>query len=353
MDWFERITGFREADYETTRKRLAIDGEELVSLVNGSRHGIGRLEICELGALRRRTLDLPSPGIRTTVNCVAGDVRALHLLPENEGALFQVASQFNLLEMVSPNVSPEDGVARYAYDKTQGPACAMAAGAATIYRNYFASINGELGQTAKRQIDALEPLGERLVKHLDRPVHSLWDMRNGYALCTPDGLAAIGRLLRTASDATIDEIREGLSIGLHIDVEVTDATGPSRPKVSQAFCSALPVSYSCFEPPAWEPFARLVLEAAYEATLSAAVERRCLGAPKRVLLTRLGGGAFGNDDRWIDDAIARALVKVEWAGLDVRLVSFGSIHPANAKLAACWEDREDRPVGQGHTHPCL
>jgi len=37
-------------------------------------------------------------------------------------APFQVASQFNLLEMTGPSVTPEHGVARYAHDPTQGPA---------------------------------------------------------------------------------------------------------------------------------------------------------------------------------------------------------------------------------------
>jgi hypothetical protein len=65
---------------------------------------------------------------------VTGDVRHMHQLPENSGASFQVAFRFNLLEMASPDVMPEHGVTRYQYDRTQGPACAIAAGAATIYQ---------------------------------------------------------------------------------------------------------------------------------------------------------------------------------------------------------------------------
>ncbi|WP_423186374.1 hypothetical protein ACO1PK_14805 [Alishewanella sp. d11] len=41
------------------------------------------------------------------------DVLELHANPDNAGALFQVASQFNLLEMVSPNVTAEQGITRY------------------------------------------------------------------------------------------------------------------------------------------------------------------------------------------------------------------------------------------------
>ena len=80
------------------------------------------------------------------------------------------------------------------------------------------------------------------------------------------------------------------------------------------------MAYSRIAPRAWEAFARLVLEAAYEATLLAACTRRLAGGSGTALLTRLGGGAFGNDDAWIDDAIGRALRLVESHGLDVRLV---------------------------------
>jgi hypothetical protein len=34
----------------------------------------------------------------------------MHQFPENAGALIQVASQFNLLEMTGPEVTPENGV---------------------------------------------------------------------------------------------------------------------------------------------------------------------------------------------------------------------------------------------------
>jgi hypothetical protein len=57
------------------------------------------------------------------------DVRALHQDDTFKGALFQIAWQFNLLEMIGPDVSPEHGVTRYQHDRTQGPACAIAAGA--------------------------------------------------------------------------------------------------------------------------------------------------------------------------------------------------------------------------------
>ena len=143
-------------------------------------------------------------------------------------------------------------------------------------------------------------------------------------------------MLSDATEAARDDLRAGLAVGLHLGVEVTDGPTGSRPIVSQAFCSALPVAYTTIAPPAWEPFARLVLDGAYEATLLAAYEAKASGGSGTVLLTRVGGGAFGNDDRWIDDAIERALGRVAHAGLDVRLVSFGAVHPAMQAIAGRW-----------------
>ncbi len=48
----------------------------------------------------------------------------------------------------------------------------------------------------------------------------------------------------------------------------------------------------------------------------------------KVLLTRLGGSAFGNGDDWIDSAIERALTIVEDAGWDIVIVAYGYVSPA-------------------------
>lgn len=326
-DWFERLTGFREDGYDSTRSRLRVEADELVSTVNGARYGIGNLAMPTLAELRLQ-VDVPGER-RSTVRCVTGDVRAMHAEPACERALFQVASQFNLLEMTGPSVTPEHGVTRYASDHTQGPACAVAAGAATIYRNYFVPVGGDVGQTSGRQLDALTHIGAALERHLGRPVSELWEMRNGYALCTAGGLAAIARLLDEGGEDLRDELRGQLAIGIHRDVEVTDVRRGERHLVSQAFCSGLPVAYGGGRPEAWEALARVVLEAAYEATLLAAVDR----PSNTVLLTRVGGGVFGNADEWIDDAIVRAIKAVEHAGLDIRLVSHGHVHPSFLAIA--------------------
>jgi hypothetical protein len=93
-------------------------------------------------------------------------IRALHQQLEFAGALFQVASQFKMLEMVGPQITPEHGVTRYAGDRTQGPACAMAAGAATLYRNDFVPVAGGVGQRSDRQLDGFADLGAAMAHEL-------------------------------------------------------------------------------------------------------------------------------------------------------------------------------------------
>jgi hypothetical protein len=325
MDWFERLTGFRETNYEETRSKFELDGERLRSRINGASFRIGDLELVSLQSLRERAKAARGVKGRLKAKLVHGDVRLLHRLPENAGALFQVASQFNLLEMVSPDVTPEQGVTRYQSDATQGPACAIAAGAATIYRNYFAPVGGKPGQTAERQFDGLADMGAALSGALKVAATDLWHMHNGYALAVRRGLEAINRYLRTLNAEEIDELRGKLCVGIHRDVEVTECESERRPLVSHAFCSALPVSYCPPFPSAlWEPFAALVLEAAYEATMWAGVLNAQRGASNAVLLTLLGGGAFGNDSRWIYSAMRRALMLTTRYELDVKFVTFAA-----------------------------
>lgn len=329
-NWFSRLTGFYEHSYASTQALLEVNGDTLRSKVNGRSFGIGQFEMVSLAELRARVAHVGQDQKSKRPTClsvVTGDVRQMHQQPEYANALFQVASQFNALEMVGPSVTPEMGVTRYENDRTQGPACAIAAGAATIYRNYFVPVGDQAGQTADRQLDGLADLGAALSQSIGCTVADLWHMQNGYALATPEGLKKISAHL-LALDADERQALAGhLRVGLHSNVEVTDGPFPIEPqarqRVSQVFCSALPVAYSQLPARQWETFAQLVLDAAYEATLLAAVLNHRQGGSDRVLLTMLGGGAFGNATEWIHSAIERALAAVQDCGLDVLLVSYG------------------------------
>ena len=146
-------------------------------------------------------------------------------------------------------------------------------------------------------------------------------MRNGYALGVGDGIAQVSGRIAALDEAGRDALRGALRLGVQADTEVTLAPGGHR--VTQVLASALPVAYDRAPPAEWEPIARLVLEAAYEATLRAALLHAGGARPVRVFLTRRGGGAFGNPARWIDDAIARALRVMGGAPLRVTMVTYG------------------------------
>ena len=311
MTWFEQLSGFREESPEQVRANLALSGDRLISRANGRVMTWGRLEMPTLGELRQRVAGAGLAKGRLAFREVAGNARDLHADAGNVNALFQVASQFNLLEMISPRSTPEQGVGIYQYDPTQGPACAIAAGAGTIYRNYFLPVNGQIGQTERNQIDCLADLGEAL----GNGSGSRWTMRNGYALPVPGGLAAIAEQLESRGEEERDRLRQLLHIGLQWDTEVT-LPGAGH-LVSQAFCSALPVAYSGEPAAAWRSFAQLVLEATYEATFAAAA---LSGRP--LFLTRVGGGAFGNPASWIDAAIERAVRLYANVPLSVAIVIY-------------------------------
>ncbi|WP_170339687.1 hypothetical protein [Ruegeria arenilitoris] len=332
MDWFEAITGFQETDYHSTQSCLSVQNGLLCSQFSNRRAAVGDLQLPSLAELRSSGL-LQHKNKCLSVSNISGDIRQIHQKSRFEGALFQVASQFNALEMVSPSVSPQDGVSGYAFDRTQGPACAIAAGAATIYRNYLHPVGGGIGQTGNRQINCLADLALALGSLLKTDADNLLPMKNGYALPSNSSLKRISALLSAMTQSELDDLKGRLRIGLHSDVEVTDVQAEKPFLVSQAFCSALPVAYSRISAQIWEPFARLVLEAAYEATLWAGLINSTRGISNIVLLTRLGGGAFGNRDDWIDEAMEKSLRLFCNSGLEVVFVSFGSIPKSMIDLA--------------------
>lgn len=331
MNWFTQLTGITEQNPEQVRSQLELNGKLLTSTINGNSWYYGDFKAPMLHNLRNALeYKLEQEGqynqpakmqLRETV----ADVSKLHADPSNAGALFQVASQFNMLEMVSPHITPEQGVGIYEQDITQGPACAMACGAATIWRNYYMPLKGQTGQTTEQQFDALDQLSRELYNNND-----LWRMVNGYMLATRMGLEHMASLLTTADSNMRYSLSSLVRIGVQADAQVTLAGCKHR--VKQVFCSALPVAYSKFPIALWEQFARFILDAAYEATLYVAMQNLKDNQQSKVYLTLLGGGAFGNKQEWILDSLRRALLKFSALPLDVYIVSHHQSNPAVRQL---------------------
>ena len=326
MTWFEKLIGCSEDSPILVRTHLEVDGQRLHSRQNGRSWLCGELQTPTLAQLRERVRSLPREPKAISVREVVADVQHLHADKGNANALFQVASQFNLLEMTGPEVTPERGVGIYEWDRTQGPACAIACGAGTIFRNYFAMVNGRVGQSADNQIDCLAGVGA-LLGNSDR---RLWQMVNGYALPSAVGLMEIDQNLKAMDEPRRDQLRQALQIGLQWNTQVT--LGDSSHLVSQAYCSALPVAYTEHSSELWERFAILVLEASYEATICAAIINADRTRNNTLFLTLLGGGAFGNELAWITGAIRRSLSQYHDYGLDVAIVSYGRSKPCVQQL---------------------
>nr|AKK31247.1 hypothetical protein [Leishmania panamensis] len=177
--------------------------------------------------------------------------------------LFQVSSQFNLLEFSSSEVTPEHGVRHYAHDRTQGPACAMACMGGTVYRNYllhpdFFGFTGAAlvtenadeatrGQQADHQVNMLNDLVEYLTRARSSdnaataagstdstacsvpalPREHFFTIRNGYFFKKPPISTLSARLQRIAAAEGIsiadveEELVSRLRIGLVEDATVT------------------------------------------------------------------------------------------------------------------------------------
>lgn len=335
MSWFEDLTGISEHGAAHVHENFTQDGTCLVSKANGRRIECGRLEVARVDGLEAQAAKVvPSGRARLQLSQIVGDVGALHRAPENAGALFQAASQFNLLEMAAPDTTPEQGIGIYEHDRTQGPVCAIACGGGTIYRNYFADIGGQIGQSADRQIDCLACIGGAL-EPFGGP---FWEMQNGYAFGAVGQLRALGAILLGMGAREMARLGGALRIGMQWDAEVTTASDQGRAGhlVSQAYCSALPLGYSSVPKAVWEPFARLVLEAAYRATFAAGVINATRTGNNRVYLTLVGGGVFANPLVWITDAIGKAARAYADHDLDCQIVSYGQSDPALDAFMSEW-----------------
>lgn len=201
--WFKQLTGFDEESPKNVMENITISGNTLISRVNSRKFSFGKLEISTLAELKKQNLKISNYKERIQVKEIVADVQKLHCQLENSNSLFQAASQFNLLEMVNPSITPDQGIDRYEFDRTQGPACAISCGAGTIYRNYFTAVNGQIGQTANNQINCLDLIGNAL----NNDKLNLWTMQNGYALFNQKGLLAINKKIAHLSETGREKLK--------------------------------------------------------------------------------------------------------------------------------------------------
>jgi len=207
----------------------------------------------------------------------------------------------------------------------------------TVVRSYFGIGNADdrsnaRPQSCDNQINNLKDI-EALLENESK---QYFQVKNGYTMATDASLHELGAVLQHNTELQA-KLAARLRIGLQWDTEVTcsnfgNTTYEGQQQlVTQAYCSGCSVSYSRCSADAWRPFASLVLRACFEATLiagllNAAAHPNKRGA-RRVFLTAIGGGVFGNDMAWVQEAMRSAFDKFQGYELEVILVSYGSPTP--------------------------
>jgi hypothetical protein len=311
---------------------------------------VGKFECLSLKELKmehsKYTMTADSLRISFDIVATGTGVGPLHMNTDNNGAVFQVASQFNCLEMYNHYYTPNHGVGVYVKDPTQGPVCAMACPAALVYRNYLvkhlknrvkpnntADKDVYTGQN-KVQIDNLSNLGA-IVGNNTMPDGKYWTMKNGYAfLKSRDSLLELNGEL--AKEGKINDAMDALCVGVHWKTSVRPNSNPNTNKVCQVYASALPINYNnnlfirddipVPSPDEWRTFASAILKASYEATLAVAAIKLKEDNLDRIkcFITLIGGGAFENDRLWIQEALYQAINKYKYWPIDVILVHYGA-----------------------------
>ena len=248
MDWFERLTGVPP---RATTKQVGcrVDGAELVSDRQrpALRHWVA--DPADPGRTARAVNPLAAGVVRS--GALVGDVRAARRASYARRAV-PGEPRSSTCWRWCPSGSPRARGRPLRRRPRRRPACAMARPAATICHQHLVPV-GDGIRTAQR---APARRAGRCRRGADPeltglPVEALWRMQNGCAQSPARERGRSATLLGQGrpEEASSTVFAAQLAIGLHRDVEVTRRSdrrcrGRGRRLVSQAFCSALPVSYS-------------------------------------------------------------------------------------------------------------
>jgi hypothetical protein len=347
MTWFEELFGFAE-DLPSVRSNFTVrecsNHIKLECAANRRSFNAGRFSLVNVDSFAAlRQTPSATPG---TLHVIRGQgnsgsntnicsVLESQSLPEFNGATFQAASNFNCLEFCGAGDAARQGVTRYIHDHTQGPYCALGAGAALVYRNYFVRhSNGAVGQIEKEiELLANTPLAPYV--------------KSGYPLLNWESLAKI-------ADANWDDLSQ-FYVGLHENCEVTtrlvpglgiQVTGiPKDQIVHHVYAAAFNFAGSVPLNKQTRLIGEKLLCAEYQATVMAAWEMSRLypgrAGSNRLVLTALGGGVFANPREMIVAAVASCTDMIRESGLQVYFVCFDErsfVSSMEAGLAAVMQN---------------
>lgn len=271
------------------------------------------------------------------------DVGYMQGCESNAGSMFQAASNFNGIEAIGEYSKPdgETFITDYIDDGTQGPAASVSAGPGAISRvllpffdpekpaeewrqtranqmemlgdlnEYFTVKNGYIVQTgAEEKVDE-DPASESnkaIVEKVKVCVHAEEEVVFSYHEDYPDCLYKCIDKYPQSENADINGENAHIS-----DENVVSEKKNKLPnhKICQVYCAAMNLDQGR----SGETNARLesngvkaklLLEAAYMGTYLAAIRHGC----KKVFLTLIGGGVFGNSTATILDVIEKVHLEI-------------------------------------------
>ena len=329
-NWFKNIFGYDEKDVRTYM-HMTTNNNIIIFSIGGKKLQAGEFVLEKYNSLVYGISQSQSQAQNLTFKIIPNSVTEL-IWKDTEKSVFQVASQFNCLEMKDQYTTPEQGITMYHSDNTQGPKCAIMCGAGTYYRNYLYN----RGQTKDKQINTIEEsitsIGFRSSGNvLIKDNNTQFKYENGYLLGDIKSHEEVGNILK--KDTNLKNFRSNFNIGVHYDTQVWD----TNRVVHQIFASALPLSYSGIgiddvKPGSGlEKFVQEELNLVYESTILAAEKcrKRDNSQRKKVYLTLVGGGAFKNPRKNIILAIQNALNKYKHLPLDIILVDYKNPSPVS------------------------
>jgi hypothetical protein len=223
--------------------------------------------------------------------------------PQNHGATYQVASNFNCLDHLPGSRPPNGLVSTYVTSREQGGPATVACGPALVYRQYFVPLkSGEVGQLN----------GDIELLSMTPAV-----VEDGY--------------VRDVGDPSFDwGLPDVISVGVHREIDVTMGRASREfrivegQRVHQVFGAALWFGSFIRMMERTEAIGRAILSEVYRNTILAAWENSQLfpGRPgsRKCFLTLIGTGVFRNPPALVADAISGCREIIVDSGLDVYLV---------------------------------
>jgi hypothetical protein len=341
-DWFAHVTGMPESEYaQPGRRRFVVRGDDpawgpTLAIRNArtfTTYQCGSFTVPRIRDLAGHAASIPEARRTDRRACVFRvlyraanetpsrfvDVARLQARPENRGAVFQLASNLNGVEAPSEDARLDSGRfgTDYVHDHTQGPAASISVAAAGIARLYAGMLADNPGLATANDQDGWVQTSTRQIEFLrDHQASGLLGVVNGYVV-----LDSKKHVPMPADENQRRAFIGDARVGLHCDCEVvfsgtTDdkrhfSLATTRQVVDQVCVAALNIGqgktgYDNSIIDADRAKTAHLLQVAYLGTYYAAAAR----GKKKLVLTLIGGGAFGNPLSMIASAILAAHTEV-------------------------------------------